>query len=131
MMLLTGLSIKAIVIIIRWLTVDVEPHPSPEAVDSYRHALDFDPTYAWAWNGCGLAHAALNQWSDALDCYQQAVKYNTGDVWFWHNCGEAWMALENYERAIEDFQTALSLDRTHEPTRRKLQQAKDLLQTEE
>ena len=79
----------------------------------------------------GLAYAALNQWSDALDCYQQAVKYNTEDVWFWHNCGEAWMALGKYERAIEAFEQALTLDPTHEPTRRQLQQARDLLQTEE
>ena len=80
---------------------------------------------------CGLAYAALNRWNDALDCYEQAIKLNGDDVWFWHNCGEALTMIGDYDRAIEMFERALALDPTHEPTRRKLQQARDRLKTEE
>jgi hypothetical protein len=47
-------------------------------------------------------------------------------VWFWHNYGEAWTTTGNYERAIEVYERVLALDPAHEPTRRKLQQVRDL-----
>jgi superkiller protein 3 len=101
------------------------------AVESYERALELDPKYAWAWNGLGLAYVALNRWSDALSAYEQAVHLNPDDVWFWHNLGDAWMMLDHDERAVDAFERALEIDPAHEQTRRKLQQARDRLDTED
>ena len=101
-----------------------------KAVESYRRAIEIEGAYGWAWNGLGLAYAALNQWDDALTAYAEAVKHHPDDAWFWHNYGDAWMMTENYERAVDAFERALRIDPGHEPTRRKLKQARDHLDSE-
>jgi tetratricopeptide (TPR) repeat protein len=94
------------------------------AIYSYRKALDLDPTYAWAWNGLGLSYAALGQWSPALECYREAVRFNPDDVWFWYNFGDALLTTGERKSAAAIFERALALDPSHEPSQRKLRQAR-------
>jgi tetratricopeptide (TPR) repeat protein len=94
------------------------------AVESYRKALELDSTYAWAWNGLGLAYAALEEWDKANAACEKAVQYNPNDVWFWHNYGETLMAIEDYRRAVDALETALLLDPQHEPSMQKLRLAR-------
>ena len=61
-------------------------------------ALEISPEYGWAWNGKGLAYAALGRWEEALDCYDGRRDVTPNDVWFWHNRGEALMQLERWKR---------------------------------
>jgi len=97
------------------------------ALESYLKALELDPTYAWAWNGKGLAMAGLSRWQEAVTAYEQAVRYNMNDLWFWNNYGEALMSIKDYRKAVDAFQQAAAIDPRHEPTRQHLKQARDLL----
>ncbi len=100
------------------------------AVESYQRAVEIEPMYGWAWNGMGLAYVGLSQWEDSLNAYEQAVSFSPDDAWFWHNYGDVWLMIENYERAVAAFERALSIDPAHEPTRRKIKQARDHLDSE-
>jgi len=99
-------------------------------VTSYERAIALDPQYAWAYNGLGLAYAALGRWEEALGSYQQATRYNGGDVWFWHNQGEALMSLGRFPEAVEAFNQALNLNPQHEPSRTRRTEARRLWQGE-
>jgi tetratricopeptide (TPR) repeat protein len=90
------------------------------AVDSYRRALDLDMTYAWAWNGLGLALRELHRWGDARDCFRRATDYNPDDVWFWYNLGDALLRLDDPAGAVSAFRRALDIDPQHEPSQQKL-----------
>jgi tetratricopeptide (TPR) repeat protein/tRNA A-37 threonylcarbamoyl transferase component Bud32 len=96
-----------------------------DAIHSYQRALQLDPSYAWAWNGMGLAHAALGQWQQAIPAYTEAVRLNTHDVWFWYNFGDALLMVSDIAGAITMFERALTLDAKHEPSLKKLKQARD------
>ena len=58
------------------------------------------------------------------------MKFNPDDAWFWHNYGDTWLMIENYERAVAALERALAIDPAHEPTRRKIKQAQDHLDSE-
>ena len=91
-----------------------------QAVESYNRAIELDPSYAWAWNGRGLAYARSTAGKTRSTTTNRRRLLNGDDVWFWHNYGEALTTVGAYERAVEIFERALALDPTHEPTRRKL-----------
>jgi tetratricopeptide (TPR) repeat protein len=95
------------------------------AIESYQKALDLDDTYAWAWNGLGLAFAGLERWDEALSSYELAVHYNPNDLWFWHNYGEALMAAHEMSKAVKAFEQAATLDPNHTLTQQKLQTAQE------
>ncbi|MCS7070942.1 MAG: tetratricopeptide repeat protein, partial [Anaerolinea sp.] len=84
-----------------------------------QRAVEIDPTYAWAWNGLGLAYLHSHQPDQALDAFEQATKHQPGDIWFWHNYGEAYLMLDRPDEALAMFERALALDPHHEPTLRK------------
>ncbi len=103
------------------------PAQAVGAVESYQRSLEIDPTYAWAWNGLGLAYSALDALVDATVCFEKATTFNGDDAWFWHNRGDALLRLGDCEQAAEMLQRALELDPQHEPSREKLARALDCL----
>lgn len=46
-----------------------------QAAQSFRKAVDYDPTYAEAHYGLGLAHLELGQWREAIGAFEQAVRF--------------------------------------------------------
>ena len=102
-----------------------------QAIESYQRALEIDDTYAWAWNGQGLAFAALQRWDEALACYELAVHYHEHDSWFWHNYGEALLNIGDYQEAIAAFERALEINPEHQHSQNKLAEARQRLEEEE
>jgi len=98
-----------------------------DAVASYEKALNLDPSYAWAWNGCGLCYSAMGNWEQAKVCYQTAIECDDSDVWFWHNYGDAFFRLEDYDEAEAAFVRALEVNPKHKPTIEKLDDLRNRL----
>ena len=51
-----------------------------KAIESYRQAVELDPTYFDAWHALGMAYLRANKIPDAIDAGKRAVSLNPNDM---------------------------------------------------
>jgi len=80
------------------------------ALENYRKALQFDPTYSEAINNIGTVHYGRKNYRKAIQFYEQALEYSPNSASTLSNLGSAYFARKQYDRAFEAYQKAISLD---------------------
>lgn len=84
--------------------------PNMSARDSFKHALEVDPSDPVAWSYLGLAQRLLGQNRRALVSFGQALEMepNFASVWFYQGLTQA--SLRDHREAVRCFERALELD---------------------
>ena len=83
------------------------PH---EALESYRHAIEFNPRHAPAHCNLGVVLLALGNAGDALRHCQRAVEIDPHDAIAYYNCGMAEQTLGQPVAALASYTTAIELN---------------------
>jgi predicted TPR repeat methyltransferase len=86
-----------------------------EATESFRLALDADPTFVFAHNGLGIALKELGRLDDAAAAYRAALRFDSQHAPAHHNLGELLFRQGRAESACEAFEAALAADPTLMP----------------
>ena len=80
-----------------------------EAVEHYRQALAVNPRYVYAWNGLGMALAALSQNDEALAAFEKAVAVAPQSAEGFFNLGVQLEHMDRKQQALAAYQQCLSL----------------------
>ncbi|PJD91588.1 MAG: hypothetical protein CK424_06060 [Legionella sp.] len=90
------------------IIVDLNEALTYEDADNHKGASNFEKIY----NGLGLAHAGLKQYSKAVEYYSKAIKHGGARSYIYMNRGDVYVELKAWKKAIQDFQEVLKLDHT-------------------
>ncbi len=81
----------------------------PEAVDSFSHALQFEPKDARLRRERAWALMQLGRWDEALQDLGQAIELAPADANLWAQRGLCWEGMHRMEDACKDLDHALQL----------------------
>ena len=80
-----------------------------KALADYSEAIKFNPDYAEAYNGRGVAWHERRDYVRAIADYSEAINLKPDYAAAYHNRGGAWTAKGEYVTAMADFNQALRL----------------------
>lgn len=80
-----------------------------KAIEHYRQALAVNPHYVFAWNGLGMALAALGQSHEALAAFQEAVAVAPRSAEGLFNLGVHLERMDRKQQALAAYRQCLSL----------------------
>jgi tetratricopeptide (TPR) repeat protein len=79
------------------------------ALESYRRALQADPSGVSLYNSIGSAYSMMGADRDALPWLEKAVRYSPDDPEAWDKLGQSWLSLEDLPRAEKAFLRSIRL----------------------
>jgi type IV pilus assembly protein PilF len=77
------------------------------ALEEFKMASEFDPTYALAFNGLGLVHAALKQDKEANEYYKKAIDLEPNSSESHNNYGNFLCSRGRYDESIQEYLAAV------------------------
>jgi tetratricopeptide (TPR) repeat protein len=79
------------------------------ALSKYESALAYDPEYANAWVGKGLALHSLGETAEARKCYDRAIELERSNFYAWINRADLSHEMNELEQALSDYSKAIEL----------------------
>jgi tetratricopeptide (TPR) repeat protein len=86
----------------------------------YSRAIQYDSSFAEAYNGLGIAFAYGHQYVRAISALSRAADLDAGQPAFFYNAGVVYERLANLDQACQAYQAAVRLDPRNAETRRAL-----------
>ena len=80
------------------------------ALQNYRKALEFDPSYSEAINNMGTVYYGRKNYKRAISFYEQALEYAPNSASTYSNLGSAYFGRKQYDQAFEAYEKAISLN---------------------
>jgi tetratricopeptide (TPR) repeat protein len=80
-----------------------------KALESYDHALQYEPNVYQAWYYRGSALVSLERYEEAISSYDKAIQINPFAYEIWENRGDALINLSHHEKAVTSFEQAIQL----------------------
>ncbi len=80
------------------------------AIGWYKKALEYQPSFAEAWNNLGLVYTKQDKRKEAYAAFQKALLYNPGLAVAYANLGDWHMKKQEFRQAIGFYQKARYLD---------------------
>lgn len=77
------------------------------ALDEFKAAAEFDPSYALAFNGLGLVYAALKQDKEANEYYKKAIALDPNSSESHNNFGNFLCSRGRYDESIQEYMAAV------------------------
>jgi Flp pilus assembly protein TadD len=81
-----------------------------EALEEFKKVLFIDPNYVKAYNGMGVSHDLLADFSSAIEFYKQALKINPDMDYVHNNLGYSYLLQGNFDGAVTAFKNAIGLN---------------------
>ncbi len=81
-----------------------------KAIESYKKAIELDPTYIEAYNNLGILHQEIGEDNGAFEIYQKLIKVNPRYEKAYNNLGVLFYKKGRYEEAVEAFQKAIAIN---------------------
>ena len=81
-----------------------------EAIETYRKAIEADPTFQDAYFNLAGAYHARDQFEEAISYYQQAIALDDSDPDAHYNLAHAYQETEQVDLAIRAYEKARSLN---------------------
>ena len=81
-----------------------------EAIEEFNKVLLIDPGYVKAYNGMGVSHDLLGDFSKAIEFYKQALKINPDMDYVHNNLGYSYLLQGNLDEAITAFNRAIEIN---------------------
>lgn len=82
----------------------------PEAIESYKKAIQIKPTFQEVHNDIGVAYFAQGKWAEAAPYFKKAAELDPTDARTFNNLGSALFASGNPAEAIIQYRKALEID---------------------
>ena len=89
-----------------------------EALSAYEHAIELNPTYAYAHRSRGWALYKLKRYEEALPAFERAIELDPMEADTYSGRGWTLYGLKHYEEALAAFERAIELDPTFAQTHR-------------
>ena len=80
------------------------------AVECYTKSIEADPSYVYAYDSRGLAHANLGQYDKAIADFTKAIEIDPEYQAPYSNLAFAYYRMGDFENALESFTVALEMD---------------------
>lgn len=81
-----------------------------KALGAFEKSIEYEKSFAMAYNGLGLTYIKMGQWDRGLDALKQAVAYDPARVDFLNNLGYALMREKKYHEAAKYLRRCLTID---------------------
>lgn len=88
---------------------EIEAGNYQAAITKFDAALLYDPQYANAWVGKGIALVELEKQDGALECYNRAVEVEPDNFYAFYNRGELHHKQARLDAALADYTRAIEL----------------------
>lgn len=85
----------------------------PDAVESFRRAVDLRPNFPEAWNELGFSLRQSGQYAEALKAYDQALRLRPNFPEALEYLGEAYVKMGRLDEASKILERLRSLDSAH------------------
>jgi len=96
-----------------------------KAVESYREAIKYQPSFSRAFHNLGIAYEAMSEWDKAIGAYKESIRHAPKDPRSHFFLGKLYLKRNKPSLAIEKFEESIRLDKNNIYTT----EAKHLLQT--
>ena len=80
-----------------------------EAIEHWQKAININPNYIEAYNGCGNAYKNLKQLDKAVESFTKAILIEPRYLEAYMNLANVLIKLEKFEEAIENFDKVLEI----------------------
>jgi len=90
------------------------------ALEEFKRVLRLDPNHAQSYNGMGISHDRLGNYSRAVGCYTAALKINPDLDYVHNNLGYSYLLQGQAVQAAAAFQKAIALNKTNDRYRNNL-----------
>jgi Tfp pilus assembly protein PilF len=80
-----------------------------DAVEAYKKALSYDPYFATAYNGLGVAYMKLKMYKKAIKFYKKSIMLDPNSSWVYSNLGLVYTESAMYKEAIDELKRALRI----------------------
>ncbi len=84
-----------------------------DAIKQFKKAIEFDPSYAAAYNNLGLTYLKIGDYSEAINTYERIINRNGQYTDMFNNYGLALLMDDRIADAQEQFKRALRLNRNY------------------
>jgi TonB family protein len=78
----------------------------PQAVTSFRKAIDINPEQPYAYNNLGLVLMYQHKYDEAVPQFQKQLQVNEDDPYVHPNLGRLYMQTKEYDKAVAEFELA-------------------------
>ena len=95
------------------------------AVESYREAIKYQPSFSRAFHNLGITYEAMNEWDKAIGAYKESIRYAPKDPRSHFFLGKLYLKRNKPSLAIKKFEESIRLDKNNIYTT----EAKHLLET--
>lgn len=96
-----------------------------KAVESYREAIKYQPSFSRAFHNLGIVYEAMNEWDKAIGAYKESIRYAPKDPRSHFFLGKLYLKRNKPSLAIKEFEESIRLDENNVFTT----EAKHLLET--
>lgn len=90
------------------------------ALEEFKRVLRLNPNHAQSYNGMGISHDRLGNYSRAVGCYTAALKINPDLDYVHNNLGYSYLLQGQAAPAAATFQKAIALNKTNDRYRNNL-----------
>jgi tetratricopeptide (TPR) repeat protein len=84
-----------------------------KAVESYRKAIKYQPSFSMAFHNLGITYEAMNEWDKAVGAYKESIQYAPKDPRSHFYLGKLYLKRNKPSLAIEKFEESIRLDKTN------------------
>lgn len=86
------------------------------SVEYFNRSINDSPDFVDPWNNMGVAHIALQNYSEAISCFDRALDISESEgTIFWNNKGVALYHMGQIEEALDCFNRSLKNDPDYSP----------------
>jgi len=86
------------------------------SVEYFNRSINESSDFVDPWNNLGVAHIALQNYTDAIMCFDRALEISEADsTILWNNKGVALYHMERIEEALDYFNRSLKNDPNYSP----------------